>query len=223
MAQSASSQLKRSTRKTKPRTGRGRFNASKFAESHDDPLEWRERIFVEELVAGTPPVDAYRTAFKPGKTAKAVDVFNARQLIKQPHVLDALNAELMEFCRKFHVDRDVALQNIALIALADPLDLIDPDTNTLKPIAKIPVHARRAIQSVQQMADGSIKITLASKDKAAALLAAATGVTGSGVKGEGVGATRVRLAYDKTSGRLAVEFKTKGPIAVEDESSDEES
>jgi phage terminase small subunit len=143
----------------------------------DDPLTERERRFVEEYISDPNATQAYRRAFKTKSyvTAKT----EGCRLLTNPNIATEIEAGRRMQAKRIRMSADHTLREVARIAFADASDLFD-DEEKLLPIRKVPIHTRRAIQSVKvkrQKVYGDrsqppvgeediIEIKLASKDAA---------------------------------------------------------
>lgn len=82
-------------------------------------------------------------------TTYAAAAVAASTLLKKPNVARELKAMRADAARRCLLRADKSLRENAFIAHSDIGDLIDPDTNQLLPIRRVPLSTRRAIQSVR--------------------------------------------------------------------------
>lgn len=142
-----------------------------------DPLTERERRFVEEYIADPNATQAYRRAFKCKCYGTARR--EGSRLRANPHIAAEIDAARRMQAKRIRMGADHTLREVARIAFADASDLFDDDGKLL-PIRAVPIHTRRAIQSVRvkrqkmygQPGEGPvveedvIEVKLASKDAA---------------------------------------------------------
>jgi phage terminase small subunit len=142
-----------------------------------DPLTPRERRFVEEYVSDPNATQAYLRAY--GTKSYVTAKNEGPKLLAKPCVAAEIEAARKMQAKRIRMSADHTLREVARIAFADASDLFD-DEEKLLPIRKVPIHTRRAIQSVkvkrQKMygAPGEgpvgeedvIEVKLASKDAA---------------------------------------------------------
>jgi phage terminase small subunit len=140
---------------------------------HRPPTE-QERRFAEQYLVD---LDANGAAIRAGYSP---DVARTAQtfLMWEPQILAEIERLKTARSLRTHVDHDRVVLELSRIALVDPLDAFDVTeggtdedgnalpTLTLKPIDKIPEDTRRAIESIEVLSGGGVKIKFASKLKA---------------------------------------------------------
>jgi len=119
--------------------------------SNDPPdhLTPRERRFVEEYIADPNATQAYRRAFKVASYTTCANEGN--KLKKNPIIAEEIAAARDAQSKRTRITADRTLREIARIAFADVRDLFsdDSDDPRLLPVPDMPLHTRRAIQSVK--------------------------------------------------------------------------
>lgn len=105
----------------------------------------RRQRFVDAYIANGG--DATAAAIKAGYSAKSAAQQSSRML-HHPDVEKALAARRKELAKKFALDAESILQELAGLAYFDPADLFDDDGKLL-PIKEMPKHARKAIASIE--------------------------------------------------------------------------
>ena len=111
----------------------------------DRPLTPREQRFVAEYLVDANATRAYRVVF-PQSTYRAARVAASR-LVAKANIAAEVKAARRAQQRRCRVGADAALRELAAVAFADIGDLVDPATNQLLPIRRIPLATRRALQS----------------------------------------------------------------------------
>ena len=150
--------------------------ARKSLTEHRPPTE-QERRFAEEYWQCLDPSIAAGRAGYPDDVVR-----NAHLMLRE----DVIAAEVarVQAARSLrtHVTMDLVVTELSRVALCDPLDAfdvvaadVDEDGNptptiALKPLDKIPEDTRRAIESIEVLSGGGVKIKFANKLKALEML-----------------------------------------------------
>lgn len=143
---------------------------------HRPPTEQERRFAEEYWQCLDPAIAAGRAGYSPDV------VRNAHMLLRE----DVIAAEVarVQTARSLrtHVTMDLVVTELSRVALCDPLDAfdvtepgVDDDGNptptiALKPLDKIPEDTRRAIESIEVLSGGGVKIKFANKLKALEML-----------------------------------------------------
>ncbi len=145
----------------------------------------KERIFVEEyLIDLNATQAALRAGYRPRTAAKAAEWIHPEHPSK-PRLREYLEAALAERSRRTGVTADRVVRELARVAFADPLEIIDPQTGGL--MAEIPRDDRAAIAGYRKK-DGDDwterEVKLADKTRALELLGRHLGMFTDNVKVE---------------------------------------
>ena len=111
------------------------------------PLSDSERRFLDEYLVDENGVRAYRVVC-PDTTYGAAAVA-ASKMLKKPNVAAELKAARSAATRRCRIRAANSLRENGFIAHSDIVELVDPVTNHLLPIRKIPLATRRAIKKVR--------------------------------------------------------------------------
>lgn len=142
---------------------------------YGEPEQDKQRRFLIQYL-----LNGYNVS-KAGEGAGYKDTSNwstCYQFLKRPEVRNFIKAFELEQQRKFQIDHDTVIQELAAIAFLDPLDLLSED-GSVRRLRDIPVHARKAIagMKIKELFDrdgdlvGMMKdLKLVNKDKAIELL-----------------------------------------------------
>lgn len=122
------------------------------------PLTERQRRFVEEYVAEPNAVQAYFRAF--GRVWKNKDGKQIRRsyraarnqastLLANPNIQAELAAARRELARRCRITADRVVRELAIMAFADPADVVDPETNEPLMLCDMTVAGRRSVASIE--------------------------------------------------------------------------
>lgn len=143
-------------------------------------------MFVEEYIADPNATQAYRRAFKCKSYVAART--GGCLLLTNPNIQSELASARKMQSSRTRITADRTLREIARLAFSDTRDLLDDDDRLL-PISKVPIHTRRAIQSVkvkktklfvakEQIGEEEVvEVKMASKDAALGRLMKHLGLT----------------------------------------------
>lgn len=113
----------------------------------DVPLNDTERRFLTEYLVDENGVRAYMTIHPDSTYKNAAE--QSCKLRKKPNVAAELKGAREAAARRCKLRADNSLRENGFIAHSDIIDLVDPETNRLLPIRKIPLATRRAIKKVR--------------------------------------------------------------------------
>lgn len=121
---------------------------AKSTSKHDRKVH-RDRVrqFVVEYVIDLNMRRAYTAVFPDAPTADRSLQAKAHRFLNQPHVREAVEAELAQRAARLRIEGDTYLRMLHDLCVFDPADFFDAHGNAL-PIHLVPVTARRAIASV---------------------------------------------------------------------------
>lgn len=157
----------------------------------------QERIFCEEyLVDLNATRAALRAGYRPATAHKAPEWIHPDHPTK-PALRNLIDQELAKRSRRTGVTADRVVRELARIAFADPLDIIDPNTGGL--LKEIDREDRAAIQGYRQKSGDEWverEVKLADKARALELLGRHLGMFTDAVKVEGA----VPVLIDDTGG-----------------------
>lgn len=125
------------------------------------PLTVKERMFVEEFLVDRNPGRAYRAVFPNQSYTNARD--DGNKLRHAPHIAAEIEAATSAQVTRIRLRADTVLREIARVAFADPVYLVDANDRLL-PLRDIPLQARRAIKSVRKSRE-RVTITRAGKTR----------------------------------------------------------
>lgn len=131
----------------------------------------KQKRFVEEyLIDLNATQAAIRAGYKAGNTQRASEI--GSELLQKTPVLEAIQKAMAERSKRTGVNADRVVQELAKIAFVNAIDVIDPDTATVKEDAS--GNDTAAIQSVKVKTFGEDgverEIKMADKLKALELL-----------------------------------------------------
>jgi hypothetical protein len=113
----------------------------------DEPLTDTERRFVDAFLVSEKAVRAYLSVFPESTYRNAAE--QSCKWRKKPNIQAEITARRRDIAKQCRLDAANALREASWLAYSDIGDLFDPETNRLLPVTKIPLHARRCIQSVK--------------------------------------------------------------------------
>lgn len=145
----------------------------------------QERIFCDEyLIDLNATQAALRAGYRPRTAAKAAEWIHPDHPSK-PKLREYLDRAMAERSRRTGVTADRVVRELARLAFADPLEIIDPETGGL--LAEIPRDDRAAIQGYRKKSGDDWterEVKLADKTRALELLGRHLGMFTDNVKVE---------------------------------------
>jgi phage terminase small subunit len=146
-----------------------RKQAGKGAPAPADPhgLTARQRLFVSAYL-GPAKGNATQAAIAAGYSPDTAASQGSR-LLKNAKVSAAVEQRTERLLKRHEVTADRILQELAHVAFLDPAELAG-EQGTLRELASMPEHVRRAVESLEVRPDGTVKLVPSNKLKALELL-----------------------------------------------------